>query len=46
MEDYETLPDSVNLDITKEAVEKVAWHLFGSAGPGRFDTQDIQHWLL
>jgi hypothetical protein len=55
MEDYKTLPDFVNLDITKEIIEQVhvAWHLSSSASLGGPDThtiqqdpQAIQHWLL
>jgi hypothetical protein len=34
MEDYETLPDFVHLDIIKEIVKQVAWQLSGSAGLG------------
>jgi hypothetical protein len=33
LEDYDNLPDFVDLDITKEVVEKVARRLSGSAGP-------------
>jgi hypothetical protein len=46
LEDYEEVPDLVDLDITAEVVEKVARRLSGSAGPGGTDAQAIQHWLL
>jgi hypothetical protein len=46
MEDYDTLPDFVDLDITEDVVEQVARRLSGSAGPGGSDAQAIQHWLL
>jgi hypothetical protein len=46
MEDYETPPDFVELDITADAVEKVARRLGGSAGPGGTDASDLQRWLL
>jgi hypothetical protein len=46
MEDYDTLPDFADVDITKEVIEKVARRLSGSAGLGGSDTQAIQQWLL
>jgi xanthine dehydrogenase molybdopterin-binding subunit B len=46
MEEYNTLPDFVEIDITEEVVEKVAHRLTGSAGPGRSDLSALQHWLL
>jgi len=46
MEEYETLPDHVDLDITADTVERVARRLSGSAGPGGTDASDLQHWLL
>jgi hypothetical protein len=46
MEDYETLPDFVDLDITEEIVEQVARQLSGGTGPGGLDAQAIQQWLL
>ncbi len=46
LEDYETVPNFVDLDITKEVVEKVARRLSGSAGPGGSDAQSLQQWLL
>ncbi len=46
MEEYDTLPDFVELDITADTVEKVARRLSGSAGPGGTDSADLQHWLL
>ena len=45
-EDYETLSDLVELDITEETVEQVARRLSGSAGPGGTDSAAVQHWLL
>jgi hypothetical protein len=44
--DYPRLPDFVDLDITDEAVEKVARRLSGSAGSGGTDSHALQHWLL
>jgi hypothetical protein len=46
MEEYDSLPDFVELDITADTVEKVARRLSGSAGPGGTDASDLQHWLL
>jgi hypothetical protein len=46
MEDYDTLIDFVDLDITEEIIEQVAWYLSGSAGPGGPNAQFIQYWLL
>ena len=46
MEEYDTLPDFVELDITADTVEKVARRLSGSAGPGGTDSADLPHWLL
>ncbi len=46
MEDYEILPDFVDLDVTEDTVEQVARRLSGSAGPGGSDAQALQHWLL
>ena len=46
MEKYDTLPDSVEIDITADTVESMARRLIGSAGPGGTDTSDLQHWLL
>jgi hypothetical protein len=44
--DYPHLPDFVELDITDEAMEKVARRLLGSAGLGGTDSHALQHWLL
>ena len=46
LEDYKTLPNLVELDITEETVEQVARRLLGSAGPGGTDSAAVQHWLL
>ena len=46
MEDYDILPDFVDVDITEDIVEQVARRLSGSAGPGGSDAQAIQQWLL
>jgi hypothetical protein len=45
LEEYETVPDFVDLDVAEEVIKKVAWRLSGSAGPG-LDAQVIQQWLL
>ena len=46
LEEYETVPDFVDLDITEETVEQTARRLSGSAGPGGTDSAAVQHWLL
>jgi hypothetical protein len=43
---YTNTPDFVKLDVTEEAVEKVARRLSGSAGVGGTDSHALQHWLL
>ena len=46
LEDYDTLPEFVRVDITDETVEKEARCLSGAAGPGGTDASSLQHWLL
>ena len=46
MEKYDTLPDLVEIDITADTVESLAWQLSGSAGPGGTNASGLQHWLL
>ena len=45
-EAYPTLPQVVRLDITADAVEKVASRLSGSVGPSGTDAVDLGNWLL
>jgi hypothetical protein len=42
---YDNSPDFVDVDITEEAVEKVARQLSGSAGLGGTDSHALKHWL-
>eukprot|EP00978_Attheya_sp_CCMP212_P038941 scaffold198092_cov45-Attheya_sp.AAC.1 len=46
LEEYDTLPEFVRVDITDETVEKVVRRLSGAAGPGGTDAMSLQHWLL
>eukprot|EP00978_Attheya_sp_CCMP212_P005260 scaffold11661_cov30-Attheya_sp.AAC.1 len=46
LEEYDTLPKFVRVDITDETVEKVVRLLSGAAGPGCTDAMSLQHWLL
>eukprot|EP00978_Attheya_sp_CCMP212_P005533 scaffold12431_cov57-Attheya_sp.AAC.8 len=46
LEDYDTLPEFVRVDITDETVEKVVRRLSGAAGPRGMDATSLQHWLL
>jgi hypothetical protein len=45
MEDYDTLPDFSDIDITKEVVEKVAKHFSSSAGPEQRKTKLTIKWV-
>jgi hypothetical protein len=45
LEEHDTAPDFVELDLTVETVEKVARWLGGSGGLGGTDASDLQHWL-
>ena len=46
MEEYDTLPDLVETDVTEEVVEKVAQQLTGSDGSGGTDFAALHQWLL
>ena len=43
---YAHTPNFVEVDITVDAVEKVARRLSGSAGLGGTDSHALKHWLL
>ena len=46
LEDYESVPSFVPLDITACTVESVARKMSGGAGPGGVDSIALQSWLL
>lgn len=46
MQDYESVPDFLDLDITQDTVELVAPHLSGSAGPCGLDSVEFKHMLI
>jgi hypothetical protein len=43
---YSSLPNFIDLDITEDLIERVAWHLCGSAELGRKDSHMLQKMLL
>ena len=43
---FDTYPELVDLDITKETVVKTARQLKGAAGAGGTDSETIASWLL
>jgi hypothetical protein len=43
---YPTVLQAVSLDITAEAIERVASHLSGAAGPSGTNAVDLSNWLL
>ena len=46
LEDYEVVPDMLELDITADTVTEVAAKLSGAGGPGGVDAIALQQWLL
>ena len=46
LEDYDILPEMMELDVTSETVTEVAAALSGAGGPCGVDAIALQHWLL
>ena len=46
LEDYEVVPDMLEVDITADTVTEVAAKLSGAGGPGGVDAIALQQWLL
>eukprot|EP00957_Ditylum_brightwellii_P207023 15351107-Ditylum_brightwellii.AAC.1 len=46
LEDYDTLPALINLDVTDDVVQRVTTQMQGAAGPGGVDSMALQDWLL
>eukprot|EP00978_Attheya_sp_CCMP212_P019497 scaffold54738_cov30-Attheya_sp.AAC.1 len=46
LEEYDTLPEFIRVDITDETMEKVVRCLSGAGGPGGTDAMSLHHWLL
>lgn len=46
LDDYEVVPDMLELDITADTVTEVVAKLSGTGGPGGVDSIALQQWLL
>ena len=43
---FDSCPDLIDIQVTDDAVEEVAKHLSGSAGPSGIDSSSLSQWLL
>ena len=43
---FDSCPDLIDVQVTDDAVEEVAKHLSGSAGPSGIDSSSLSQWLL